>query len=242
MNYPELTRRVVDLLDLGTPPITLTFVDHAPEGVPGPPADAPSSCSFWRQAEQGTFYASAKDHGNCPIGAMVMGFALPEDVQQQIGKLVGDMCDCHYISPDEPSRIPSVQAQHAGIVYGPLAEAAATPDVILLWADPKQAMLCNEAMGTASWTAGGPSITGRPGCAALPIAMQTGGPAMSFGCAGMRTFTEVSDDQLLIAIPGQELEKFVAAFEEINAANNQMLDFYQGQRALFRDGASHAAG
>ncbi|MGI8447427.1 MAG: DUF169 domain-containing protein [Streptosporangiaceae bacterium] len=242
MNYPQVADRVVGLLGLGTPPIALTFADQGPEGIPGPPADAPSSCSFWRQAEQGTFFASAADHRNCPIGAMVMGFALPEDVQQQIGKLVGDMCDCHYLSPDEPAQIPSVREQHAGIVYGPLAEATATPDVVLLWADPRQAMLCNEAMGTASWTAGGPSITGRPGCAALPIAMNTGSSAMSFGCAGMRTFTEVADDQLLIAIPGQELDKFVAAFEETSEANKQMLGFYQGQRALFRNGASHAAG
>jgi uncharacterized protein (DUF169 family) len=234
MNYPELSRRVVDLLGLGLAPIALSFVDQAPDGVPRAAGPVPSSCTFWRRAEQGTFYASAEDHLNCPIGAMVMGFALPEEVQQQLGQLVGDMAQCSYLSMDEPSRIPSVGAGHAGIVYGPLAETADPPDVVLMWADPRQAMLCNEAMGTASWTAAGPTMTGRPGCAALPIAMSSGSPSMSFGCAGMRTFTQTADDQLLVAIPAEKLESLVNAIEVTGAANDRMRQFYLGQRDRFR--------
>lgn len=234
MDYPELSRRVVDLLGLKLVPVALNFVDQAPDGVPRAADPVPSACTFWRLAEQGTFYASAEDHLNCPIGAMVMGFALPEEVQQQLGKLVGDMAECSYISPAEPSHIPSVGARHAGIVYGPLAEADDTPDVVLMWADPQQAMLCNEAMGTASWTAGGPTITGRPGCAALPTAINSGSPSMSFGCAGMRTFTKTADDQLLVAIPGEKLGSLVNAIEVTTAANDRMRQFYEGQQDRFR--------
>lgn len=233
MNCTELANRITAALGLSTPPVALTFVDEAPDGISGPPQAAPSTCTFWREAERQTFYASAADHANCPVGAMVMGFALPADVAKQLGELVTDMCDCHYLAADEPERIPAVPDQHAGIVYGPLAERTTQPDVALLWASPQQAMLCNEAMGTASWAANGPSVSGRPGCAALPVALAAGLPAISFGCAGMRTFTGVADDLMLIAIPGSALEKFAAALEETSAVNSRMLAFYRGQRAQF---------
>ncbi len=242
MGFPEFASRIVDVLNLDTPPIALSFVDHAPAGVPDAGDAAPSACSFWRRAETGVFYASAAAHFNCPVGAMVMGFALPGEIKEQLGKLVGDMSDCNYVSHDEPGQIPGVAAPHAGIVYGPLAESRSTPDVVLLWVSPRQAMLCNEAMGTASWTAGGPAVTGRPGCAALPLAMNRNNPVISLGCAGMRTFTEIADDRLLVAIPGGQLEKFTHAVEGTGQANKHMLGFYQAQRARLLDGTAHVTG
>jgi uncharacterized protein (DUF169 family) len=99
-----------------------------------------------------------------------------------------------------------------------------------MWATPRQAMLCNEAMGTASWTAGGPAVTGRPACAALPLAISSNSPVMSLGCAGMRTFTEIANDRMLLAIPGGQLESFTQAADEIDRANRHMGDFYRARR------------
>jgi len=233
MNWTDLSDKITTSLGLTSPPIAITFVDQPPDGIPGPPREVPSACSFWRDAERGTFYASSAAHLNCPVGAMVMGFALPEDVGNQLGKLVGDMCECHYLAEDEPARIPAVAEQHAGIVYGPLGDRTAEPDVVLMWASPQQVMLCNEAMGTASWTAGSPSVTGRPGCAALPVALGSGRPALSLGCAGMRTFTGVGEDMMLVAVPGGSAESFVTALAEVVAANDTMLAFYRGRRSQF---------
>lgn len=229
MELAELASRVQTGLGLEHPPVALTFVDAPPADLAGPARVAPSACSFWRDAERGTFYASAAEHFNCPIGSMVMGFELPQEVQQRLGELVGAMCEGSYLSADEPARIPAVTTPHAGIVYGPLADSRSTPDVVLLWVTAKQAMLCNEAMGTASWSAGPPTTTGRPGCAALPLAMAQDSPTLSLGCIGMRTFTEI-DDRMLIAVPGSRLESFVDALSTTLAANTQMLGFYEAQR------------
>jgi uncharacterized protein (DUF169 family) len=229
MDLAELASRVQSGLGLDYPPVALTFVDTPPADLPGPPRVAPSACTFWREAEKGTFYASAAEHYNCPIGSMVMGFQLPAEVQQQLGELVGIMCEGSYLSADEPARIPAVAKPSVGIVYGPLAQSAAMPDVVLIWVTAKQAMLCNEAMGTASWTAGPPKTTGRPGCAALPLAMAEGSPTMSLGCVGMRTFTGI-DDRMLIAIPGSQLASFVDALSGTLRANSQMLGFYEAHR------------
>lgn len=230
MNAPELARRIQTALGLDLPPVSLTFVDELPADLPSAGV-APSACSFWREAEQGTFYASAKHHYNCPIGSMVMGFELPEEVQGRLGELVGSMCDSGYLAAEEPASIPVMKQAHAGIVYGPLADTALDPSLVLIWVSARQAMLCSEAMGAAAWTTAAVSTTGRPGCAALPIALAEGSTAMSLGCAGMRTFTEIGDDRLLITIPGTALEEFASGVEATMALNSRMNSFYEGERA-----------
>jgi hypothetical protein len=45
----------------------------------------------------------------------------------------------------------------------------------------------NEAAGDVNWATELTQISGRPGCAAIPRALERGKPGMSFGCVGMRT-------------------------------------------------------
>lgn len=228
-----LAERLTNALDLDFPPIGLTFTDIAPDDIPRAAHAVPSACSFWRRAEQGVFYAPAEDHFNCPVGAMVMGFVLPEQVQQQLGDAVGSMCECAYLDQAEAAKIPAVTPAAAGVIYGPLASLPVQPDVILFWLTPSQSMLYNEATGTAKWTAGAMPVTGRPACAAIPTARANGGPSLSLGCAGMRTFTAIGDNYLLAAVPGQEAETFAAALESTVTANETMLASYKGRLAEF---------
>lgn len=65
--------------------------------------------------------------------------------------------------------------------------SACTFWLVLMWVDAAQAMLCSEAAGRSAWTSAPMAVSGRPGCAALPIALQGNLPGMSLGCAGMRT-------------------------------------------------------
>lgn len=235
MDTNQLAIRLTAALSLDTPPVAVTFVEQPPAGIPTTQAVVPSTCAFWRNAEHGTFYAPAAAHFNCPIGTMVMGFDMPQGVSDELGELMTKMCDCAYIDPSEAGSIPTVAGQHSGIVYGPLAEHPTTPNVVLVWAAPRQAMLANEATGTANWSHAAPQATGRPACAALPLAVNTGAPVTSFGCAGMRTFTEISDDRLLLAIPGDKLAEFVDAVATTAAINQQMDEFYQSRKTALAE-------
>jgi uncharacterized protein (DUF169 family) len=47
----------------------------------------------------------------------------------------------------------------------------------------------------------------------------------------MRTFTEIPDDRILVAIPGVRLAAFVADVERLKAANDAMQQIYRGMRA-----------
>jgi hypothetical protein len=47
----------------------------------------------------------------------------------------------------------------------------------------------------------------------------------------MRTFTEISGDRLLGAIPGEHLDEFVAALRRTVDPNAQMQAYYDGRKA-----------
>jgi uncharacterized protein (DUF169 family) len=234
MKYTEIADRISAELDLDMPPVALAFVESAPAGVETTDAVAPSSCAFWRRAEENVFYAPADAHFNCPIGALVMGFDLPEPVQANLGTAVGMMCDVAYLGADEPANIPTVKKEKNGILYGPLRDFPIEPDAVLVWVTSRQAMVVGEAAGTTRWLENGKaSIFGRPACAAIPSALSADEPVLSLGCAGMRTFTEILPDRLLCVIPAARLEEFPSSLAATTAANRQMQAYYDQQKAQF---------
>ena len=132
------------------------------------------------------------------------------------------------MSSDEPARIPAVQSKPKGIVYGPLDAFPLRPDVVVCWLSPSQAMIWNETSGEARWdrTISAP-VSGRPACAALPASISQNKPFLSFGCMGMRTFTEVSGDRMLAIIPGGLLIEFAAKLQAMRSTNDAMQSFYK---------------
>lgn len=229
----ELATALTDLLSLAHPPVALSLVDAPPDGVATTDQAVPSSCAFWREAEKGVFYAAAEQHFNCPVGSHVMGFDLPENVMQQLGGLVQSMCDAKYLDMAEVAQMPSMTRKSAGIVYGPLSEFPIDPDVVLMWLTPAQAMVYNEATGAASWTNAAATVSGRPGCTALPMAISSDEPRMALGCIGMRTFTGIADDLLLAAVPGGKIGELTAALDTTVTANAGMKSFYDEKKAQF---------
>ncbi|MGH3159236.1 MAG: DUF169 domain-containing protein [Streptosporangiaceae bacterium] len=240
MTHQAIAERLTRALELDITPIALSFTDTPPEGVSRPDRPVPSACSFWRMAERGVFYAPAEAHHNCLVGTMVMGFPLGQELQQQLGELVNSMCECTYLMADEGDKIPAAKHAAAGILYGPLADLPVPPELVLFWLTPRQAMLYNEAAGAASWARSSIVSNGRPACAALPSALSSGDPVVSWGCMGMRTFTEVPDDRLLAVVPGSRIEEFTGDLDRVVAANQTMREFYQGKKALLDAGASQA--
>ncbi|MFC5288460.1 DUF169 domain-containing protein [Actinokineospora guangxiensis] len=234
MSRPELATTLTALLELTQPPVALSVVDAKPDGVTATERVVPSSCTFWREAEKGVFFASAEQHFNCPVGSHVMGFEMPQNVQEMLGGLVQSMCDAQYLEMAEVAMIPSLgAASAAGIVYGPLSEFPLEPDIVLLWLTASQTMLVNEATGTANWTKEPATVSGRPGCTALPLAHASGEPKVSVGCIGMRTFTGVGDDRMLAAVPGAKLAEFTSALQATVESNKAMKAFYEGHKAQF---------
>jgi uncharacterized protein (DUF169 family) len=232
MNVGQIAHMLSASLALDTTPVALTRTNEVPAGVPLFGETVPSACSFWRRAEREVFYASADQHMHCPIGAMVMGFDLSDSAKAEIGSLVGLMVQEGYLDKDEPARIPSLSPPRRGVVYGPLAQFPIDPEFILMWLKPSQAMLVAEATGASHWKSApnGGAVLGRPACGAIPLAGQRGTAAVSFGCAGMRTFTEVAEDRLLGVLPAGTAMTFVTALGNTAQVNRIMAGFYAARK------------
>ena len=231
MSYAELANDLESRLGLEWPPIALARADAPPAGIAIWSSDVPSACTLWRRAEHVAVFAAAGVHMGCPIGAMVMGFELDAAKHDELMGLVGDMCAIAYIAEDEVERIPHFAGPTAGVVYGPLADLPLEPDVVIVWASAKQAMLLEEALGAAAWTAPSGSVFGRPACAALPVVGSRRQAVLSLGCIGMRTFTEIPDAYSMVVIPAAVLPELRAGLDRTLRANAAMESVYQTMKA-----------
>ena len=227
MDRTQIASDLQDRIPLAKPPIGLAFVDGQPSEAPRIGKTVPSSCAFWHEAESGVFYAAAEDHYNCTLGAMVMGFELPEAQMGTLMTEVGMMCDMDYVREEEVPNVPKVEKASGGIVYGPFGQMPIDPDVVLLWVNPMQAMVVSETAGQMNWAASPAGVYGRPGCAAIPVALSHGNVAQSFGCTGMRINSAISDEFMLMAVPGDRVESLAGSLSQVTDVHAKMTAHYE---------------
>ena len=125
-------------------------------------------------------------------------------------------------------QIPRLAKGPKAIVYAPLGEVAATPDVVLVACKPLGAMLLQEAAGRAGAGTGMPAL-GRPTCMALPAAMQHG-TLTSLGCIGNRVYTGLGEDEMYVVVRGKDLQAVAEALTTIENANAALEEYARGRR------------
>lgn len=251
MSYVLQERQLCELLGLRWAPVAVAYRASAPEGVPRVPVAGPSGCSYWKRAAAGeVFYTEAADHYHCPIGAYTHNIALPKAQRDELQSLVGTMVGLEYLRPEELPRIPRRAGPFRVAIYAPLGRTPVAPDVVLLRGNACQMMLLTEAAGLASigavpsgrkqgrgaaagrgtslpFLTGG--LMGRPTCAALPAALQAGQPVASLGCIGNRVYTDLTDDELYMVVPGSQLTLLVEKLETIVHANRELEAFHRAR-------------
>jgi len=227
MDYTNLGGKLESLLGLQRHAISITFLDALPAGVNRVKSPGPASCAYWRQASEGeVFYTTTEDHLNCTIGAYTHGAPLsPEkaaDLQSTVGKMIG----LGYLRAEEVESIPHrTQPLHVA-VYAPLAQSPFAPDVVLVRGNAKHLMLLTEAALAAGIGPQG-GIIGRPTCAFIPAAIESGHTIPSLGCIGNRVYTALGDDELYFAIPGSRVADLTRELEKIVAANCALQSFHE---------------
>ena len=199
-------------------------------GCPGPAScPGPAGCSYWRLAGEGqVFYTEAADHHACPVGAHTHAVPLPDAVRTELEKLIGTMVGLEYLSMKDIPSNPTRRVPFQVAVYAPLGQAPVSPDVVLLRGNGRQLMLLAEAAQSAG-IAGEGATLGRPTCALLPQAENTGRTCASFACVGNRVYTGAGDDEAYFAVPGAALEKLVGRLEVIAQANTALESFHRAR-------------
>ena len=220
---------VLDALKLEWRPVAIAFMAAPPPGLPRVDRTLPAGCAYWKQAsEEGGFYTTAEDHYGCTVGAFTHNVTLPDEKSQELQSVVGTMVSLEYLSGDEVPSIPRRQAPMQIAAYAPLADATFTPDVVVFRGNARQLMLLSEAARSAGIFGGG-DILGRPACAMIPHAGNTGSAVASFGCIGNRVYTGLADDEFYVTVPGAGLARTLERLAVILNANIQLKAFHEAR-------------
>lgn len=231
MNTTDITNSLQQLLAPLAEPVGVTFSSTVPEGLERVATSAPAGCSYWKLAADGAaFYTTAADHLNCPIGAYTHGATLTPEVQQQLEGMIGTMVGLEYLKMEEVPGIPKLDHNLEYVAYAPLSKTQGTPDVVLLRGTARQMMLAGEAAQARNLLSAFP-VMGRPACAAIPAAMESGKAVTSLGCIGNRVYTELPDGEFYVVVPGRALGEMVDALRSIVTANAELEKFHRSRCA-----------
>jgi uncharacterized protein (DUF169 family) len=227
MDYADLGGKLENLLGVQRHAISISFLDALPPGVNRVKSSGPASCAFWKQASEGeVFYTTAEDHLNCTIGAYTHGAPLPSEKAEELKSTIGEMIGLGYLRSEEVESIPHRTQPLNVAVYAPLAQSPFAPDVVLIRGNAKHLMLLTEAaMAAGIGPQGG--IIGRPTCAFIPAAIESGNTVPSLGCIGNRVYTDLRDDELYFAIPGSRVADLTTELEKIVAANSTLQTYHK---------------
>ena len=226
---------LTEALGLGEPPVGICLTDHVPPGVAAWEGTVPAGCRFWQEAGRKVFATTARDHDLCAIGTLTHNLETTPAHEVDRADALKVFADLGYVRPEDLPLIPVLKARPKFVVYGPLAQIPLPPDVVLLFAQASQSLLLSEA--SQQIEAGLPPAMGRPACAVVPQAVNTGRAALSLGCCGARAYLDVlTDDVALYAIPGARIEAYAEKIAALANANRILTQFHRLRRADIEEG------
>jgi uncharacterized protein (DUF169 family) len=229
-DWKALEEKIGGAVKLARRPVAVAFLEAAPADVKKFEGTEPSGCSFWRLAASGrVFYTVPENHFNCAVGAYTHNIALSPEREKETEQTLKMMFDLGYVKPEEVPQIPRLAKAPVAIVYAPLGETPAAPDVVLFACKPSGAMLLSEAANRAGVGSGAPAL-GRPTCMALPASMQMGA-ILSLGCMGNRVYTGLGEDEMYFVLRGRDLAAVVDALAVITSANAALNEYAAGRRS-----------
>lgn len=221
-----------DSLHLTQPPVAVCFTDSVPDGVKLFSGSVPAGCRFWQEAGKGVFATNAGHHDLCSIGGYTHNLEMN---QQDLGDALKVFADLGYVREQDLPLIPVLSRKAKFVVYGPLDAVPLPPDVVLLFVRADQTLILSEA--SQQLEMGLPPAMGRPACAVIPQAFNTGRTALSLGCCGARAYLDIlTPDVAMYAIPGTMLATFAERVEALVKANSVLTAFHTMRRKDVENG------
>jgi uncharacterized protein (DUF169 family) len=236
--YRTIAEQLTQQLGLDRPPVQISYLEEPPKGVPEHPGGVPSVCTYFAYGTRSPFFAGMAKHEDCEIGAFVLGIPPQGDVGTRLMGTLGAMQKEGYLNPGEEAKVPHNAKAPKYVAYGPLGSLPFEPTGVLMFADPRGAMLASEAAGSGpdSWAV---PMNGRPMCAIMPILAQGAPTALSLGCTGSRIYTDLGVDKMIVGVKGNHLAEFAKKLDRIVRANEFVRQEDSARKAK-APGAFHA--
>ncbi|WP_048057958.1 DUF169 domain-containing protein [Methanothermococcus okinawensis] len=216
----ELGKKIQNMMGLKYPAVAVKLVkseDEIPEGYEKLDGEL-RHCEMIQKArkENKKFYATIDNH-LCKGGAYAMGLLQNPPEPLATGKLYKKLGN---FSTDEAAMktyeaIPKVKEPMYASVYAPLGDADFIPDSVVFLVEPKfglrlaQGLLYKEGGRFQADFAGIQSL-----CADAVAAVKLRGvPNATLGCNGSRKYAKVADEEMIFAVPPEDLSKIAEAFD-----------------------------
>ena len=216
-DWAALGTRLAAALRPVAEPIGIAFLASDPEAQAAPfsgPSAAPNAagrtgavpagCVFWMKAAHRSFSTVASDHANCSVGSYTHGFltlaeaAAKDDVAAVLGS--------GWVTAAAVQAVPHLRERPNRIVYGPLAQMTAAPDVVLVRITGLGLMTLKDAFPALR-------IEGKPQCHIIAVAKESAELAVSVGCALSRARTGMGPEEMTCALPAARLGEIVTDLE-----------------------------
>ena len=222
-------------LRLALPPVGVAFAEGVPAGVPSWQGVAPAGCYFWQEAARRVFVTAPGDHDLCAIGTYTHNMeATPAHEADRLDALEA-FADLGYVRAEDLAAIPVLRSRPRHAIYGPLASLPIPPDVVLLFVKADQTLILSEA--TQQVEGGQPPAMGRPACAVVPQAINSGRAALSLGCCGARAYLDaLTPEVALYALPGARIAAYAERIETLAKANAVLGEFHRRRRRAVEGG------
>jgi len=235
--YRQVAQSLTDALHLTQPPVAVCLSEKVPPGVEAWAGHSPAGCRFWQEAGARVFATSASDHSLCSIGLYTHNLEMSSAAATDLGDALKVFGDLTYVRAEDVPAIPVLASKPKYVIYGPLAQIPVDPDVVLLFVRPDQTLIVSEASQQSE--GGLPPAMGRPACAVIPQAKNSGRSALSLGCCGARAYLDVlNDDVALYAVPATAIEAFTERVVALAKANGILSRFHQLRRRDVEAGKS----
>jgi len=237
LSYSEISELLTTHLRLTQPPVAISLTDTLPDDVPAWSGHSPAGCRFWQEAASRVFATTAADHSLCSIGQYTHNLEMTPASNADLMDSLKVFADLSYVREQDLAMIPVLASKPKYVIYGPLAQIPTAPDVVLLMVRADQTLILSEA--SQQLENGLPPAMGRPACAVVPQARNSGRSALSLGCCGARAYLDVlTPDVALYAIPGTTLAAFAERIAALSKANEILAKFHQIRRKDIEAGAS----
>ena len=236
-DWRSLNDRLVATLKPFAPPVAISFLaegqvapvarldDTYPDpNEQGRTGQVPAGCVFWIRGADDTFATTAADHANCSVGSYTHGFLTLEEAASK-----DDVCavlDSGWVDEAAVGALPVVASKPDTVVYGPLADAQADPDVVLVRINGLGLMTLKDAFPDMR-------IEGKPQCHIVAIAKEKGVVAASVGCALSRSRTGMKAEEMTCAIPASRLGEIVEALESAVTLDRAMASYASADAKRF---------
>lgn len=195
-----------------------------------------AGCQFWQEAGTRLFSTVQRDHDSCAIGQYTHNLGFSPASEKDLGDALKVFADLGYVRPEDLPQIPVLNSKPKHVIYGPLASFPVAPEAVLLFVRADQQLILSEAAQQVE--NGAVPALGRPACAIVPQAVNSGRAALSLGCCGARAYVDkLTPDVALFAIPGVKLAAYAERIVALSKANAVLTQFHGLRRKQFESGA-----